>query len=171
MRPTFLWSWTLALPVLLVAQRGPMRVDRHVVIGIREALGRPGAQLEYRLVLSQSNAPAHPRGAIRDSTNRVWLTLSNAVLARLSDADSITLYFRETGGVVMFWPTARSAERMLEATTAHVGERMAITLNGALLNAPVIAGQWNGRWGVAAGTDSATGLALQQRLRASLRRR
>jgi preprotein translocase subunit SecD len=152
----------------LAQGQAPMRVDPYVVVAIRAALAKPGARLEYRVVTAESRASARPRGAIRDSSSRRWLTLSDTVVARLADADSITLRFDQTGGFITFRPTLAAADRMLQATTRHVGQRMAILLNGTLVTAPGIAGPWAGRWGVAAGTDSATGFALQQRLQASL---
>jgi preprotein translocase subunit SecD len=145
-----------------------MRVDPYVVVAIKAALAKPGAKLEYRLVTAESRGKTKPRGAIRDSSSRKWLTLSDTVLVRLADADSLGIRFDQTGGFITFRPTFAAADRMLHATTRHVGQRMAILLNGTLVTAPGIAGPWAGRWGVAAGTDSATGLALLQRLQTAL---
>jgi preprotein translocase subunit SecD len=156
---------TRALAALIATGIGSqMRHDPYVITSIRAALAKPGARLEYRLVDAESQATTRPRGAIRDSSSRRWLMLSDTVLVRLPDADSIRLRFGPTGGVVMFFPRPDAAERMLAATRRHQGQRMAILLNGVLLTAPGIAGEWAGRWGVAAGTDSTTGFALQTRL-------
>ena len=152
----------------LVLAAAQMRVDPYVVTTIRAALAKPGARLEYRLVDAESRSAARPRGAIRDSSSRRWLTLSDTVLVRLNDADSVRLRFGPTGGFIAFYPKPGAAQRMLAVTTRHQGQRMAILLNGVLITAPGIAGSWAGRWGVAAGTDSASGYALLARLEKNL---
>src|SRR5690349_19400497 len=94
-----------------------MRVDPYVLTTIRAALAKPGARLEYRIVNAESQAATRPRGAIRDSSSRRWLTLSDTVLVRLHDADSIRLRFGPTGGFIAFFPKPDAAQRMLAATT------------------------------------------------------
>ena len=135
---------------------------------VRAGLARPGANVEYRLVVAESRDSIAPRGAVRDSITHAWLTISDTVVMNLHGVDSMELRFGDAGALVGFLPPLKSAQRLVTATTGRPGRRMAILLNGQLLVAPSIRRPWVGHVAVVSGIDSALASQLYQRLDQSL---
>jgi len=94
------------------------------------------ATLELRLIVDCT--PASEPYVLRDSQEH--LCLSPDIVANAADVGDpiIVSVNRDSMTSIRLSLGADGAARMREATTAHIGERMGVVLNGKLILAPVI---------------------------------
>ncbi len=126
-----------------------------------------GARLEYRWVV---DAPPGDSTGIRvfDPESRKWLTLNDTVVLDLPRAQAVEVSHTPDHSFVRLHLDMVVGDRFLSTTNRHLRHRLAITLNGQLLAAPVIATPWAGDVPVAVELDSAVADELASRLRGAL---
>ena len=152
-----------------LAQRAPTgRVsDTTLNASLRQALARPGANLEFRWVIAGSATHDSSAREVFDADSREWLRLDTLWLNE-DGLQKVGATF--SGGQAYVFATLKpEVTRRLQADMArHQKQRLAVFINGSFVRATIIVAPSASPLPVAMGADSTLGASLVERLQARI---
>lgn len=132
---------------------------------LTRALADSGLEIGYHWVDTTGT-----RGAYTDPATGARLTLDSVPALRLIDIRDVVVGEvrgpRGSGAIVMVRPSFAAAQRFLSETSARRGQRIAVVVNGRVVETARIETPWGGRVPVVTGTRRSLADSLAARMKA-----